>query len=213
MAQKWGPIIIGLVVVAVLTGVAMKYRLLPNGEDPTVDGNMGVALHVTYMDGTTKTIAPETPLSAIGLKVTGLVGGPIANLEPRLKYKVQWEGTLIDWEMNGYLRLYMDGTKFRDITIAEDGSTHDLRRASYRDLASASYTATQLEALAGVSGRHELKVIGYLAVEIEFEDGTVDAKGATHQIIYVFDYEPDAPEPLSFITEFSIRTYAYPTFD
>lgn len=210
MSQKWGPvrpIIIGLVLVAVLTGIAMRFRLLPGG-DSTVDGNMGVALHVTYVDGTSRTIAPETPLSAIGLKVTGLIGGPIANLEPRIKYKVNWEGTLIDWEINGYLRLYMDGTKFKDITIAEDGSTHTLRKGFYKDLASASYTATQLENLAGESGRHELKMIGYLAVEIEFEDGTVDAKGATHEIIFKFDYEPD-----SFITVFSVQTYAYPTFE
>jgi hypothetical protein len=212
MAQKWGPIVIGLIVVAVLTGVAYRYRLLP-GDDPAVDGNMGVALHVTYMDGSTRTIAPETPLSAVGLKITGLIGGPIADLEPRIKYRVNWDGDLIDWEMSGYLRLYMDGTVFKDLKIAEDGSTHTLRKGFYKDLASVSYSATQLENLAQTAGRHELKVVGYLIVSITFADGTVDAKKASHEIVFKFDYEPDAPEALSMITEFSVQTYAYPTFE
>lgn len=210
--EKWGPIIALLVVVSVIMGVAMKYRLLPGG-DQTLEGNMGVALQVTYEDGTTRMIAPDSPLSAIGLKVTGLVGGPIASLEPRIKYRANWDGDLRHWEMNGYLRIYMDGTKIKDITIAQDASSHTIRKGSYKDLASVSYTATQLENLAGTSGRHELKVIGYLALSIVFADGTTDAKGATHEILYKFDYEPDAPAPLSMITEFSVQTYAYPTWE
>ena len=56
-------------------------------------------------------------------------------------------------------------------------------------------------------------MVGYLVLTISFADGTTDAKKADHNIIFKFDYTPDATAPLSMITEFSVQTYAYPTWE
>jgi hypothetical protein len=210
MDRKWGQIAIALVALVVLTGVAMRFKFLDEGD---ISGNMGIELVVTYENGDVKTIAPETPLAALGLDITGLIGGPIAKLEPRIKYKANWSGDLHSWGITGYLKIYMDGTVIRDLKIDEDASTHTIRKGSYKELAAVSYTSSELEALAGSAGRHELKMVGYLILSITFTDGTTDAKNANHNIVFKFDYTPDAVAPLSMITEFSVQTYAYPTWE
>ena len=210
--EKWGPIVAGLVIISVLTGVALRYKLIPGLDDTDFTGMMGVEILVTYANGDTKTIAPENPLSAFTLGITGLIGGEISNLEPRIKYKANWEGTLSDWEISGWLKTYMDGTMIDDRAIIENPTTdHVIAKGFYKEIASLSYTASELEDLAWSEGRHELRVAGFLLLRITFADGTVgDPMSASHDIVYKFDYIEDAP--LSMITEFSIQTYAYPTF-
>ena len=212
--EKWGLIVACLVVLSVITGIAMKYRLLPglDGEDDgDLTGMMGVEIFVTYANGDTKTIAPENPLSAFTLGITGLIGGEISNLEPRVKYKANWAGTLSHWEITGWLKTYMDGTLIDDRAIIENPTTdHVIAKGFYKEIASLSYTASELEDLAFTEGRHEMRVAGFLLLKITFADGDDDTKSASHDIVYKFDYVEDAP--LSMITEFSIQSYAYPTF-
>lgn len=211
---QWVQIAVGIVVIAVITGVAMRYKLIPgldDEDDGALTGMMGVEIFITYANGDTKTIAPETPLSAFTLGITGLIGGEISNLEPRVKYKANWDGTLSNWEITGWLKTYMDGTLIDDRAIIENADTaHVIAKGFYKEIASLSYTASELEELAYSEGRHEMRVAGFLLLRITFADGEDDTKSASHDIVYKFDYIEDAP--LSMITEFSIQSYAYPTF-
>lgn len=213
--EKWGPIVACLVVLSVITGVAMKYKLLPgfDGDDDALMGMMGVELVVTYADGSTKTIAPETQLSTLGLSIFGLIGGEITNLEPRIKYRANWEGTLSHWEITGFLKTSVDGYSVDELSIIENPTTgHVIAKGFYKEIASLSYTANELRNFAGTEGRHEMRVHGFLLLKITFADGTDDMKSAQHEIVYKYDYIADQATSFSMITEFDIQTYAYPTF-
>lgn len=211
MANKWGPIVIGLVVLVVLTGIAYRYRLFDGDDDEGFDGLMGIELTVIYEDGGSRVYAPENDLALIGINIIDNVGRPVQKLIPLAKYRANWDGTLDTFELIGSLKTYMDGDLWDTINVVQ---TTNLAKDTYKDVASITYTKLDLEHKSADAGDHVLTIKASLSLTIVFADGTTDTKSNSHSMDYKFYYQSgtDPIDVISMITEFSVNTYAYAEF-
>lgn len=201
-------VVIAVAVLVLLSIGLYRFRMGAN----EFDGKMGISMTITYANGDTRTIEPDSPISFLGLRLTDMSWAEreILKIDARLKYKADWVGELQSFKLTGFMETTLDGER---IDYDEIEETSIIRKGAYKDIASREFTAEYLELLAEIPGEHHLGVSGELQLKITFKDGESDTKEADHEIVYTFKYVVDAPTgPLSYISEFKIQTYAYPDF-
>ena len=175
---------------------------------PDMDQGMGVVLTLNYDDGTCRTVDPTDQISlwVTGMKITDSFGKTVNSVEARMKYKVDWEGTLTGYSFTGGLNVKVDGTRRRTATVSNPSK---INHGFWEDILSTTITKSQLESWCDVAGTHTMRIEGALTVSLNFEGGSSDSKTASYYVDWKFGYEPDAPIGGT-IVSFSISTYATP---
>ena len=176
MAQKWGPVLIALVVVAVLTGVAYRFRLIPGPDetDPDTESTLSFAVEMVYEDGTTRTIEPDRGglLSVLKpLSILDDTGKVLTDINYLVTVQTAYKGDFYAGSIHGSII-----TQVNDAT--RDINTFDKQ---------VSFTSGEVVRVMTVSlshyllrdwgqvGSNTLRVVCQVTVEVVFEDGDTDS--------------------------------------
>lgn len=190
MGDKWGPLLVGLVVVAVLTGVAMRFRLLPGDTDET-QGTVSMALELVYEDGTSRIVDPSSGGALSILKPLSILddtGKPLSEVNYVVKVKTTYTGTFYAGSIRGNVI-----TQVNDVSkdTHSFNTQPDIPSGVWVRVISGGVTKYALEDW-GKTGQNSLRFVAQVTVEIVFEDGTVDSMTGQGGVVVSFDKTSDS---------------------
>lgn len=218
MKKKDQNAVIILIVIVVLAGFALRFLgdriVLPWSRDNAIgidvtfeydDDGDGIADGIDSIDVEELGVLSFRPLSIIDP-----FGRSVLSAEFKLKGKVDWDGTLKNYNWDGWLRVYRDSVKVDEVRVTNPAS---IAKGSYNQLATTGKVSkSQLEAWANSYGTHTFKIEGEAQITIEFVEGNTERKDGTASALWKIDYVPDEPTApaLGSITTFSLTTYVSP---
>lgn len=191
MKDKWGPILIGLVVVAVLTGVAMRYRLIPEIDPTETVSKLAMALEMVYEDGTTRIIDPSSGgfLSLMRpLSILDDTGKELSEINYVVKIQTKYTGQFHAGSIHGTITYQVN-----DVTK----DSHDFE--SLVDFGSGEWVRVETGGLTkyalrdwGKIGSNSLRIICQATVEVVFDDGTVDSMSGYGGVVVTYQETSDS---------------------
>jgi len=160
----------------------------------------GIGITIHYKDGSSYTVdSTAYPLRLTigpGLKVVDPNLDKVVDyVEVYLKYKLDWEGEVKDYEFSGYLAVIVDGEEEKRVEVSNPDS---IAKDFWKTIAKVKLDDTWLDDFGG--GEHTLHGEGYLKVELAFTDGSTDtAEGRSEDLDWRFKVESTG------ITSFSVK--------
>ena len=193
--EKWGPIVALLVVVAVLSGIGMRYRLLPGDDtipdgDALTDGRILMSLEMVYEDGSTRMVDPGAGFLSImrPLAILDDTGKALEGINFLVKVKTDYKGTFYAGSIRGKIKTLVNGiTKDTDdFDIQTDfGSGETVR------VVTGGYTKYALRDWGRV-GENELRILVEVTVEVIFENSESDSMAGTGGVVVSYKETSDA---------------------
>ncbi len=160
----------------------------------------GIGITIHYKDGTSYTVDSTAFSKRLliypGLKVVDPnLDKEVDYVEVFLKYKLDWEGEVKDYEFQGYLTVIVDGEEVKRVEVTNPSS---IAKGFWKTIAKVKLDDTWLDDFGG--GEHTLHGEGYLKVELAFTDGSTDtAEGRSEDLDWRFKVESTG------ITSFSVK--------
>ena len=176
MTQKWGPLIIAVLVVAVLSGIAYRMRLIPqiDDTDPDTESTLSFAVEMVYEDGTTRTIEPDRGglLSVLKpLTILDDTGKVIIDINYLVTVQTSYTGDFYAGSIQGTMTTQVnDATQDID-TFDRQGSFESGEVVRVRTVSLSHYLLRDW----GKVGSNTLRVVCQVTVEVVFEDGSTDS--------------------------------------
>ena len=165
-----------------------------------------VGITIVLKDGRKIEVNPETTgwRRMIGLTITDFRGEEVASVNAYLKYKLDWEGEISDYDFEGYLKIYFDDQLYKKYTISRPST---ISKNFWRAIKQVNFNAEELEKIVNYEeGEHSMRLEGYLKVTLTFTDGSTDTKEkSTESLEWTFNYVKGTSGQRGAITNFDVR--------
>lgn len=170
MAEKWGTVFVAIVILAVITGVAYRYRLLPDDEtDLDMESALSFAVEMVYEDGTTRTVEPDRGglLSVLKpLSILDDTGKIISDINYIVTVKTTYTGQFYAGSIRGSIitqvnDVTQDINNFDQQVTFESGEVVRVMSVSLSHYLLRDW---------GKVGENTLRVVCQVTVEVVFED-------------------------------------------
>ena len=161
----------------------------------------GIGITIHYKDGSSYTVdSTAYPLRLMigpGLKVKDPnLDKEVDYVEVYLKYKLDWEGEVKDYEFSGYLAIIVDGEEEKRVEVSNPDS---IAKGFWKEIVKVKLDDDWLEGFG--EGEHTLHGEGYLKVKLTFTDGSTDtAEGESEDLDWKFKVESGGG-----ITSFNVK--------
>ena len=161
----------------------------------------GIGITIHYKDGSSYTVdSTAYPLRLTigpGLKVKDPnLDKEVDYVEVYLKYKLDWEGEVKDYEFSGYLAIIVDGEEEKRVEVSNPES---IAKNFWKTIVKVKLDDSWLEDFG--EGEHTLHGEGYLKVKLTFTDGSTDtAEGESEDLDWKFKVESGGG-----ITSFNVK--------